>query len=107
MPLGASRRKIKQGDMIVVDIPTLYRGYHSDQSRTYVIGKAPAACIDLYQGMKEICDRTIQHLRPGVSCADLYEKALSVARENGLEPYYLRLGGKPGDASIHRPRNWS
>jgi Xaa-Pro aminopeptidase len=95
MPLGASRRKIKQGDMIVVDIPTLYRGYHSDQSRTYVIGKAPAACIDLYQGMKEICDRTIQHLRPGVSCADLYEKALSVARENGLEPYYLRLGGNP------------
>jgi len=95
VPLGASRRTIKRGDMIVVDIPTLYKGYHSDQSRTYVIGKAPAACLDLYQGMKEICDRTIQHLRPGVSCADLYETALSVARETGMEPYYLRLGGNP------------
>jgi Xaa-Pro dipeptidase len=95
VPLGASRRRIRRGDMIVVDIPTLYRGYHSDQSRTYVIGKAPAVCRDLYQGMKEICDRTIEHMRPGVSCADLYEKALSVARETGMEPYYLRLGGNP------------
>ncbi len=95
VPLGASRRTIKRGDMIVVDIPTLYKGYHSDQSRTYVIGKAPVACLDLYQGMKEISDRTIQHLRPGVSCADLYETALSVARETGMEPFYMRLAGNP------------
>lgn len=95
VPLGASRRVIRRGDMVVVDIPTLYRGYHSDQSRTYVIGKAPAACRDLYQGMKEICDRTVEYLRPGVTCAGVYEKALSVAREIDMEPYYLRLGGNP------------
>jgi Xaa-Pro aminopeptidase len=95
VPLGASERVIRRGDMVVVDIPTLYRGYHSDQSRTYVIGKAPAACRDLYQGMKEICDRTIAFIRPGVTGADIYEKALSVAREIDMEPYYLRLGGNP------------
>ncbi|MCG6533643.1 MAG: Xaa-Pro peptidase family protein [Syntrophales bacterium LBB04] len=95
LPLGASARVIGRGDMIVVDIPTLYRGYHSDQSRTYVIGRAPAACHDLYQGMKEICDRTIEYLKPGVTCAEVYETALSVAREIGMEPYYLRLGGNP------------
>lgn len=95
VPLGASSRVIRRGDMIVVDIPTLYRGYHSDQSRTYVIGKASAACRDLYMGMKEICDQTIEYLLPGVTCADVYEKALSVAREIGMEPYYLRLGGNP------------
>jgi Xaa-Pro dipeptidase len=95
IPLGASRRELKKGDMIVVDIPTLYRGYHSDQSRTYVIGKASSSCRDLYTGMKEICDRTIEYLRPRVTYADLYEKALSVAREIGMEPFYLRLGGNP------------
>lgn len=96
MPLGASDRVIRRGDMIVVDIPTLYRGYHSDQSRTYVIGKAPPGCRDLYQGMKEICDRTLAYIRPGVTCADVYDQALSVARDTGMEPYYLRLGGKNG-----------
>jgi len=100
IPLGASARKIRKGDMVVVDIPTLYRGYHSDQSRTYVIGKAPASCRELYQGMREIADRTIQYLKPGVTCNDVYEMTFSIAREIGMAPSYLRLGGSPDPLSF-------
>jgi Xaa-Pro aminopeptidase len=95
IPLGASTRVIRRGDMVVTDIPTLYRGYHSDQSRTYVVGKAPAVCRELYQGMREIADRTIAFLKPGVTCDDIYRQTFSIAREIGMEPYYLRLGGNP------------
>jgi Xaa-Pro aminopeptidase len=95
IPLGASARVIRKGDMVVTDIPTLYRGYHSDQSRTYVVGKAPDACRELYQGMREIADRTIAYLKPGVTCDDVYRQTFSIAREIGMEPYYLRLGGNP------------
>lgn len=100
IPLGASARNIRKGDMIVVDIPTLYRGYHSDQSRTYVIGKAPHACRELYQGMMEIADRTIAFLKPGVTCDDVYQMTFSIAREIGMAPYYLRLGGSPDPLSF-------
>jgi Xaa-Pro aminopeptidase len=100
IPLGASARKIRKGDMVVVDIPTLCRGYHSDQSRTYVIGKAPAACRELYQGMREIADRTIQYLKPGVTCNDVYEMTFSIAREIGMALSYLRLGGSPDPLSF-------
>ncbi|GFP30810.1 M24 family metallopeptidase [Candidatus Hakubella thermalkaliphila] len=31
---------MKEGDLVVVDIPILVEGYHADQSRTYVVGKA-------------------------------------------------------------------
>ncbi len=95
IPLGASTRVIRRGDMVVTDIPTLYRGYHSDQSRTYVVGKAPAVCRELYQGMREIADRTIAFLKPGVTCDDIYRLTFSIASEIGMEPYYLRLGGNP------------
>lgn len=95
IPLGASTRVIRRGDMVVTDIPTLHRGYHSDQSRTYVVGKAPAVCRELYQGMREIADRTIAFLKPGVTCDDIYRLTFSIAREIGMEPYYLRLGGNP------------
>jgi Xaa-Pro aminopeptidase len=100
IPLGASARKIRKGDMVVVDIPTLCRGYHSDQSRTYVIGRAPAACRELYQGMREIADRTIGFLKPGLTCNDVYEMTFSIAREIGVAPYYLRLGGNPEPLSF-------
>jgi Xaa-Pro aminopeptidase len=100
IPLGASMRRIRKGDMVVVDIPTLYRGYHGDQSRTYVIGKTPDACRNLYQAMREIADRTIGFLKPGVTCNDVYEMTFSIAREIGVTPYFLRLGGNPDPLSF-------
>jgi len=92
VPMGASLKKIKKGEMIVVDIPTYCHGYHSDQSRTYVLGKAPEGCRLLYQGMKEIADRIIQVLRPRISCDYLYTMALKFADEFGMEPYFMMLG---------------
>jgi len=53
IPMGASTKTINKGDMIVVDIPTHYRGYHADQSRTYVLGDPPDICRTMYDGMKE------------------------------------------------------
>ena len=93
IPLGASRRKLQRGDMIVVDIPTLYHGYHSDQSRTYAVGRAPDACRDMHRGLREIADRVLARLRPGARCEEVYAWAMSFADELGFSPYFMRLGG--------------
>ena len=95
IPMGASTKTINKGDMIVVDIPTHYRGYHADQSRTYVLGDPPDICRTMYDGMKEIADQIIEMLRPGISCDDLYKKAIKVAEEIGMSSYFMRLGVDP------------
>lgn len=92
VPLGASLKKIRRGEMIVVDLPTHYYGYHCDQSRTYVVGKATEGCKSLYQGVKEIADRMIQMLKPGIKCSDAYQMALDFASELKVEPFFMRLG---------------
>ncbi len=92
IPMGASSKKIKKGDMIVVDIPTHYHGYHADQSRTYVLGDPHHMCRSMYNGMKDIADRVIAMLRPGISCDDLYKKALRVAEETGMSSHFMRIG---------------
>lgn len=92
IPMGASTKAIKRGEMIVVDIPTHYRGYHADQSRTYVLGDPPDICRSMYDGMKEIADQIIEILRPGISCDDLYKKAFRVAEETGMSSYFMRIG---------------
>jgi Xaa-Pro aminopeptidase len=92
LPLGASPKKIRRGEMIVVDIPTYYQGYHCDQSRTYVLGKAPEVCKSLYQGVKGIADRMIKVLKPGTRCDHVYETAVGFAREFQVEPFFMRLG---------------
>jgi Xaa-Pro aminopeptidase len=92
IPMAASSKKINKGEMIVVDIPTHYHGYHCDQSRTYVLGSPPESCKTIYTGMKEIADRIMQDLKPGVRCDHLYNMACTEADELGLGPYFMRLG---------------
>ena len=92
IPMGASTKTIKKGEMIVVDIPTHFYGYHSDQSRTYVIGRPSDICRTMYSGMKEIADRIIEMLRPGIRCDALYTDALTISEKLGMGPYFMRLG---------------
>jgi len=92
IPLGPSLKKIKKGEMIVVDIPSHYYGYHCDQSRTYVLGEPPESCNTLYAGLKDIADRIIEVLKPGIPCDYLYDKAIKFADEIGLGSYFMRLG---------------
>lgn len=92
IPMGASSRKIRSGDAIVVDIPTHYRGYHCDQTRTYVPGRPTEACKALYDGLREIADRTLAWVRPGVPCAGVCRKAFEAADELGLANPFMRIG---------------
>ena len=92
IPMGASLKKIKKGETIVVDIPTHYRGYHADQSRTYVLGKPERICRSMYDGMREIADRIIDMMRPGVGCRHLYHVACTLAENMGLSSYFMRIG---------------
>jgi len=92
VPMGASKRTIRRGDMIVVDIPTHHCGYHADQSRTYVLGRPPDICRTMYSGMKEIADRLIQTLKPGIRCGALYKKAVTIAQELGMGHWFMCLG---------------
>lgn len=94
LPFCASQKQIKKGEMIVVDIPTHFHGYHCDQSRTYVLGKAPDVCKSLYQRMQEIADRTIKALTPGIRCDHAYKVSLGFAAELHMEPFFQRLGVK-------------
>lgn len=58
----ASERRLKEGDIITLDICTVYKGYHSDSAWTYPVGKINKVKEhllhhtekSLYQGLKEI-----------------------------------------------------
>jgi methionyl aminopeptidase len=57
-----SKRKLKKGDIISIDIGVIYKGYHSDSANTYGVGsisKEKKFLIEhtkasLYEGLKEV-----------------------------------------------------
>jgi len=92
VPVGPSRRKIRRGDLIVVDIPVLVEGYHADQTRTYVVGKAKDGVKEIFESLKEIANYLINHITRGMKCSEIYKMALKKGEELHVGKSFLNFG---------------
>jgi len=92
VPAGPSRKEIKKGDLVVVDIPVHVEGYHADQTRTYVLGKPTEEVGALFSSLKEIADHLIGSIRAGMRCSDIYQIALSLAEKLGVGKQFMNFG---------------
>ncbi|MCD4678448.1 MAG: aminopeptidase P family protein, partial [Desulfobacula sp.] len=69
VPIGPSKRIIKKSDTVIIDIPCHINGYHIDQTRSFVAGKAQPGTKECYKALKLISDHLIHEIiRPGISC---------------------------------------
>lgn len=92
VPAGPSRRSISEGDLIIVDIPTLVDGYHADQTRSYVLGKANQKIKTMYNRLKEISDYLIETIKPGLKCGEIYKMAIEKSKELKVPDAFLNFG---------------
>ena len=93
VPAGPSRRNISKGDLVVVDIPTLVKGYHADQTRTYILGIASKKIQNMYENMREIADHLIENILPGMKCSEIFQMAVDKSEEQKVTDAFLNFGG--------------
>ncbi|MBC7226666.1 MAG: aminopeptidase P family protein [Thermoflexales bacterium] len=86
-PYGPSRREVRPGDLVVLDIGATYDGYTADESRTYVVGRATAAQEALFEAALAVEEAVFSALRPGVPAAEVYAAAEAVAAR-GVPPHF-------------------
>ena len=92
VPAGPSRRRIRKGETVIVDIPTQVEGYHADQTRTYVVGKADPRIEDTHDAIRSVADGLIRFIRPGIECRTVYRKALDLAEDLKISDRFLHFG---------------
>lgn len=97
MPAGPSRRKISRGEAVVIDIPVMVNGYHADQTRTYVLGRAPDWMRSMHADLKSIADELIDKIRPGMTSGEICRLALARAGQLGRAEQFQSFG--PGRRS--------
>ena len=93
VPAGPSRRRMSERDLLVVDIPVLVNGYHADQTRTYLLGKADEKVKATYDKLREIADHLIESIGPGMRCSEIYKLAVAKAEALGAGDAFLNFGG--------------
>ena len=66
-------RMLRPGDPAYFDILHAYNGYRTCYYRTFAVGSASRALVDAYARCRDILDRAISMIRPGVTTAEVVE----------------------------------
>jgi len=66
-------RMLRPGEPAYFDILHAYNGYRTCYYRTFAVGSASRALVDAYARCRDILDRAISMIRPGVTTAEVVE----------------------------------
>jgi methionyl aminopeptidase len=77
-------RKLKNGDILNVDVAIIKDGWHGDTSRMYFVGKPPAFALRLAQVCKDAMWQAIGLVRPGAHLGDIGHAIQSMAEAEGF-----------------------
>ncbi|MFC5050533.1 type I methionyl aminopeptidase [Rubritalea spongiae] len=74
---------LEEGDIINIDLTSLYQGYHGDTSATFFVGKPSAEAKHLVEVAREALTRGIQAARCGSTFGDIGAAIQDFTREEG------------------------
>lgn len=79
-----SKRKLKDGDVVSVDIGVCYKGYHSDSANTYIVGSASRDVEELVSNTKESLYRGLSVIKNGVKLNEIGKSIQEYAEDHNL-----------------------
>lgn len=79
-----SKYRLKEGDIVSVDVGAVYKGYNGDAARTFAIGKISDNAAKLIRVTEECFWLAIKLVKPGVYLSDISHQIQVHAEENGF-----------------------
>jgi len=93
--LGDSKRTLKTGDLVFVDIGCGVDGYHTDKTMTYIFRDSlPEEAILAHEQCVQIQNRMAKMLRPGAVPSEIYSSVIDSSDPAFLENF-MGYGGRP------------
>ena len=99
-------RALRPGDPAYFDILHSYNGYGTCYYRTFVVERASQAQVDAYKYCRDILDRAVNAIKPGVTTADivkLWPKAEEFGFPNEEAAFALQYGHGVGLSIWEKP----
>ncbi len=76
-------RKLKEGDIVGIDVGARYRNFVGDNAATVCVGKVSADAKRLVETTRECLERAVEECRPGKRLSDIGRAVQSLAEERG------------------------
>jgi Xaa-Pro aminopeptidase len=101
--VGNTRRKMRRGDLVMLELDVVADGYSSDTTRTFVVGKPNKRQRALLEAVLDSERSAIADIRPGVNAAEIARKSIEVTEKHGLSDYLVHRLGHGIGVAVHEP----
>ena len=98
---GCGERKLKNGDLVVVDIGATYKNYRGDMTRTFVVGKPSSKQKKIYAIVKTAQEKAFQKIRNGAKAAEPDVVARGIIERAGYIEYFVHGLGHGIGLEVH------
>jgi len=101
--VGNTRRKMRQGDLAMLELDVVADGYSSDTTRTFVVGKPDRRQKDLIHSVLDAETTSITSIEPGVNAAKIAQISIETIGRHGLSQYLVHRLGHGIGVGVHEP----
>jgi Xaa-Pro aminopeptidase len=101
--LLATDRKLRNGDLVIIDVGSIFGGYCGDSSRTGIVGEADIQMQELYRTLLDAHMAGIKAVRPGVNASGIDRAVRKVLEETGYPDYPASSGHGIGLRVVELP----
>lgn len=96
-----TQRKFKDGDLVVTDLTLRYKGYVSDATRTFALGKISPQANEAYEIVKESQKLGLKAVKPNANCKDVDSACRKYIDEKNYGRYFIHSTGHGIGLEVH------
>ena len=100
---SCSDRKIRERDLVVVDVGATYKSYRSDMTRTFVAGEPSEKQKKLYQIVKKAQKKAFDAMKSNVKATDIDAVARKEIEDAGYGENFVHGLGHGVGLDVHEP----
>jgi Xaa-Pro aminopeptidase len=101
--VGNTRRKLRKGDLVMLELDVVADGYSSDTTRTFVVGKPSKEQRRLLEAVLDSESTAISAIEPEVSAAEITRTSIEVLKRHNLSAYLVHRLGHGIGVGVHEP----
>jgi len=96
-----TQRKFKKGDLVVTDLTLRYKGYVSDATRTFAIGRISSQAKEAYDIVQESQSLGLKAVRPNVDCKEIDLACRKYIEEKNYGKHFIHSTGHGIGLEVH------
>lgn len=98
---------VESGDFITMDFGSVYKGYHSDMTRTVAVGSISEEQKEIYNTVLQAQKSALSVLKKGLPCKEADKVARDIIKNAGYGDYFGHGTGHGVGIEIHEAPNLS